>query len=83
MYITRSLRIDQPCSSPRFLFMSGQLDSTYGAWLIALFLGSLLYGMGILQTYIYLFHRPADKPSDKWTVLVVLCALSFPRATPA
>ncbi|KAF7372142.1 hypothetical protein MVEN_00073100 [Mycena venus] len=52
--------------------MSGQLDSTYGACLIALFLGSLLYGMGILQTYIYLFHRPADKPSDKWTVLVVL-----------
>ncbi|KAJ6544333.1 hypothetical protein B0H19DRAFT_299840 [Mycena capillaripes] len=52
--------------------MSTPLDSTYGVWLVSLFLETLLYGMGLLQTWIYFSGRPADAGSVKWTVLVVL-----------
>ncbi|KAJ6544331.1 hypothetical protein B0H19DRAFT_299808 [Mycena capillaripes] len=52
--------------------MSTPLDSTYGVWLVSLFLETLLYGMGLLQTWIYFSGRPADAGSIKWTVLVVL-----------
>ncbi|KAF7372166.1 hypothetical protein MVEN_00075700 [Mycena venus] len=66
--------------------MPGQLDSTYGAWFVALFIENLLYGMGLVQTWIYLFRRPADKPCIKWTVLIVLALetlqmLSFFRSS--
>ncbi|KAJ6577855.1 hypothetical protein B0H19DRAFT_569882 [Mycena capillaripes] len=52
--------------------MSTPLDSTYGVWLVSLFLETLLYGMGLLQTWIYFSGRPTDAGSVKWTVLVVL-----------
>ncbi|KAJ7927218.1 hypothetical protein B0H13DRAFT_1861589 [Mycena leptocephala] len=52
--------------------MSSPLDSTYGVWLISLFLETMLYGMGVLQTWIYFVGRPTDVASVKWTVLVVL-----------
>ncbi|KAJ7880702.1 hypothetical protein B0H13DRAFT_2345500 [Mycena leptocephala] len=48
--------------------MSSPLDSTYGVWLISLFLETMLYGMGVLQTWIYFVGRPTDVAS----VLVVL-----------
>ncbi|KAJ7815979.1 hypothetical protein B0H14DRAFT_3878072 [Mycena olivaceomarginata] len=52
--------------------MASPLDSTYGVWLVSLFLETLLYGMGVLQTWIYFAARPTDMLSVKWTVLVVL-----------
>ncbi|KAJ7239191.1 hypothetical protein B0H12DRAFT_82143 [Mycena haematopus] len=52
--------------------MSSPLDSTYGVWLVSLFLETMLYGMGILQTWIYFSGRPADVASVKWTVVFVL-----------
>ncbi|KAJ7672275.1 hypothetical protein DFH06DRAFT_1175788 [Mycena polygramma] len=52
--------------------MSNPLDATYGVWLVSLFLETLLYGMGLLQTWIYFAGRPTDAASVKWTVLVVL-----------
>jgi hypothetical protein len=38
--------------------MSSPLDSTYGVWLVALFLETILYGMGVLQGWIYFADRP-------------------------
>ncbi|KAJ6463718.1 hypothetical protein C8R47DRAFT_1157235 [Mycena vitilis] len=32
---------------------SSDLTSTYGAWLIALFLETIMYGVGVLQTFLY------------------------------
>ncbi|KAJ7620007.1 hypothetical protein DFH06DRAFT_1174443 [Mycena polygramma] len=52
--------------------MSNPLDATYGVWLVSLFLETILYGMGLLQTWIYFAGRPTDAASVKWTVLVVL-----------
>ncbi|KAJ7467346.1 hypothetical protein B0H11DRAFT_2046846 [Mycena galericulata] len=52
--------------------MSSPLDSTYGVWLVALWLETILYGMGVLQTWIYFASRAADHVSIKSTVLVVL-----------
>ncbi|KAJ7362750.1 hypothetical protein DFH08DRAFT_1025157 [Mycena albidolilacea] len=51
--------------------MASPLDSTYGVWLVSLFLQTILYGIGVLQTWIYCASRPKDPGSVKWTVLVV------------
>ncbi|KAJ7815984.1 hypothetical protein B0H14DRAFT_2845920 [Mycena olivaceomarginata] len=40
------------------------MDSTYGAWLIALFLETILYGIGIVQTFFYFQWWP----DDNWTI---------------
>ncbi|KAJ7499884.1 hypothetical protein FB451DRAFT_1385547 [Mycena latifolia] len=48
------------------------LDSTYGVWLVSLFIETILYGMGVLQAWIYFAGRPADRVSIKSTVLIVL-----------
>lgn len=48
--------------------MASPLDSTYGVWLVSLFLETLLYGMGLLQTWLYFAGRPTDLASVKWTV---------------
>ncbi|KAJ6474060.1 hypothetical protein C8R47DRAFT_1221307 [Mycena vitilis] len=52
--------------------MSNPLDSTYGVWFVSLFLETILYGIGLLQTWIYFAGSPTDAASVKWTVLVVL-----------
>ncbi|KAJ7301831.1 hypothetical protein DFH08DRAFT_978436 [Mycena albidolilacea] len=52
--------------------MSTSLDSTNGVWLVSLLLETLLYGIGVLQTWIYIASRPTDVAPVKWTVLVVL-----------
>ncbi|KAJ7029296.1 hypothetical protein C8F04DRAFT_1398546 [Mycena alexandri] len=52
--------------------MGNPLDSTYGAWFVSLFLETILYGMGVLQAWIYFTGRPTDAVSVKSTVLVVL-----------
>ncbi|KAF7354619.1 hypothetical protein MSAN_01375300 [Mycena sanguinolenta] len=52
--------------------MATPLDSTYGVWLVSLVLETMLYGMGILQTWSYFAALPTDIASVKGTVLVVL-----------
>ncbi|KAJ6483973.1 hypothetical protein C8R45DRAFT_1099143 [Mycena sanguinolenta] len=52
--------------------MSSPLDPTYGVWLVSLFLETILYGMGLLQTWIYFSGRSADVVSVRRTVLLVL-----------
>jgi hypothetical protein len=52
--------------------MASPLDSTYGVWLVSLFLETLLYGMGVLQTWIYFAARPTDMLSVKWTVSKII-----------
>ncbi|KAF7354621.1 hypothetical protein MSAN_01375500 [Mycena sanguinolenta] len=53
-------------------YMATPLDSTYGVWLVSLFLETILYGMGVLQTWSYFAALPTDIASVKGTVLVVL-----------
>ncbi|KAJ7860055.1 hypothetical protein B0H14DRAFT_2576771 [Mycena olivaceomarginata] len=47
--------------------MASPLDSTMGVWLVSLFLGTILYGMGLIQTYLY-FHWYTK---DHWGVKAV------------
>ncbi|KAJ7477002.1 hypothetical protein B0H11DRAFT_2426576 [Mycena galericulata] len=55
--------------------MASPLDSTMGIWLVCLFLASILYGVGLIQTYLY-FHQWYTK--DHWGVKsIVICLLIF------
>ncbi|KAJ6569978.1 hypothetical protein B0H10DRAFT_1964858 [Mycena sp. CBHHK59/15] len=56
------------------------LERASGLGLDKFKLKPMLYGMGVLQTWIYFVGHPTDPVSVKWTVLVVLCDLSFPRS---
>ncbi|KAF8170528.1 hypothetical protein K438DRAFT_1613919 [Mycena galopus ATCC 62051] len=52
--------------------MASPLDSTMGAVLVSLFLATILYGMGLIQAYLY-FHWYTK---DHWGVkFVVICLL--------
>ncbi|KAJ7769603.1 hypothetical protein DFH07DRAFT_954197 [Mycena maculata] len=48
------------------------LASTYGAWLISLFLETILYGIGFLQACLYFQWYPTDAWSIKFPVALVL-----------
>ncbi|KAJ7131922.1 hypothetical protein C8R46DRAFT_1362551 [Mycena filopes] len=48
------------------------MASTYGAWFTSLFLETILYGIGILQTFLYFQWSSKDSWSIKTPVLVVL-----------
>ncbi|KAJ6544326.1 hypothetical protein B0H19DRAFT_299781 [Mycena capillaripes] len=48
------------------------MASTYGSWLISLFLETILYGIGIVQTWLYFHWWPADGWSIKGSVLIVM-----------
>ncbi|KAJ7460230.1 hypothetical protein FB451DRAFT_1270664, partial [Mycena latifolia] len=63
------------------LAMASPLDSTYGIWLIAFFLQTILYGMGILQAYLYFFWYSKDSVLVKTTVILVVCLESFQLST--
>ncbi|TFK37070.1 hypothetical protein BDQ12DRAFT_221129 [Crucibulum laeve] len=51
--------------------MASPLDSTYGIWLVALFLETILYGCGLLQTWLY-FHWYSK---DHWGIKSMVIAL--------
>ncbi|KAJ7126285.1 hypothetical protein C8R44DRAFT_980102 [Mycena epipterygia] len=53
--------------------MPSRLAPTFGQWLVALFLQSLLYGAGILQVYLYFFwyHK------DSWTIKTAVILLTI------
>ncbi|KAJ7488069.1 hypothetical protein FB451DRAFT_1226352 [Mycena latifolia] len=69
------------------LAMASPLESTYGIWLIAFFLQTILYGMGILQAYLYFFWYSNDTLLVKTTVCVYVfrasthCLESFQLST--
>ncbi|KAJ7158596.1 hypothetical protein C8R46DRAFT_1224540 [Mycena filopes] len=48
------------------------MASTYGSWLISLFLETILYGIGITQAFLYYQWWPKDPGSIKFAVLVVM-----------
>ncbi|KAJ7204058.1 hypothetical protein GGX14DRAFT_647476 [Mycena pura] len=48
------------------------LHSTYGVWLVSLGLGSILYGIGLLQTWLYFHGRSSDTAFISYSVLLVL-----------
>jgi hypothetical protein len=64
------------------LRMSTSLDSTYGVWLVSLFLETLLYGMGVLQTWIYFASRPTDSVAcRRYTKTMFQCLYNTQRLT--
>ncbi|KAJ7066897.1 hypothetical protein B0H15DRAFT_872068 [Mycena belliarum] len=52
--------------------MANSLGPTYGVWFVSLFVETILYGIGLLQGWIYFAGRPGDGRSIKSTVMVVL-----------
>ncbi|KAF7324914.1 hypothetical protein MKEN_00533600 [Mycena kentingensis (nom. inval.)] len=48
------------------------LDSTYGVWLVALLLESILYGMGLVQAWMYFMSMPTDSLFVQLNVLSVV-----------
>ncbi|KAJ7246899.1 hypothetical protein B0H12DRAFT_1235392 [Mycena haematopus] len=51
--------------------MSSALAPTFGIWLVAQFFQAILYGMGLLQVYLYFFWYPEDSWGTKGTVLLI------------
>ncbi|KAF9466348.1 hypothetical protein BDZ94DRAFT_1306339 [Collybia nuda] len=54
--------------------MTSPLDSTFSVWLISLFLETMLYGMGVLQVWLYFHWYPKDSPNIKAVVVLLLYA---------
>ncbi|KAJ7157253.1 hypothetical protein C8R46DRAFT_1113918 [Mycena filopes] len=52
--------------------MSNSLDSTYGVAFVTLFLSTILYGMGMLQAFLYFHWYPKDRWTLKTLVLIVV-----------
>ncbi|KAF9043350.1 hypothetical protein BJ165DRAFT_1612420 [Panaeolus papilionaceus] len=52
--------------------MSAQLDSTYGIWLVSLFLETMLYGTGLLQAWLYFHWYPNDHKGIRLMVLLLV-----------
>ncbi|KAJ7914772.1 hypothetical protein B0H13DRAFT_2324957 [Mycena leptocephala] len=61
--------------------MSNPLSSTFGIWLIALFLQSILYGMGLIQAYLYFFWYHKDNWGIKGTVITMPVLETFQSST--
>ncbi|KAJ7051770.1 hypothetical protein C8F01DRAFT_1174035 [Mycena amicta] len=51
--------------------MGNPLSDTYGVWLIALFFQSILYGMGLLQVYLYFLWYQKDTWWQKASVILI------------
>ncbi|KAJ6586687.1 hypothetical protein B0H10DRAFT_2094553 [Mycena sp. CBHHK59/15] len=51
--------------------MASPLAHTFGIWLVALFLQAILYGMGLLQIYLYFFWYNKDRWSIKATTVQI------------
>ncbi|KAJ6504913.1 hypothetical protein DFH09DRAFT_1375273, partial [Mycena vulgaris] len=61
--------------------MASPLDSTFGVWLVALFLESILYGMGLLQVYLYFLWYHKDNWVIKGTVITITILETFQTVT--
>ncbi|KAJ7675903.1 hypothetical protein DFH06DRAFT_1170852 [Mycena polygramma] len=51
--------------------MASPLASTLGIWLVAQLLQAILYGMGLLQVYLYFFWYPTDRWFTKSAVVLI------------
>ncbi|KAJ7133416.1 hypothetical protein C8R44DRAFT_849521 [Mycena epipterygia] len=51
------------------------IDSTYGSWLISFFLETILYGIGVLQTWLY--FQWAHMYTDNWTIKLPVTVVMF------
>ncbi|KAJ7126229.1 hypothetical protein C8R44DRAFT_122057 [Mycena epipterygia] len=60
---------------------TSSLDSTFGQWLLALFLQSILYGTGVLQVYLYFFWYHKDHWGIKSAVILITVFETFEIAT--
>ncbi|KAJ7122195.1 hypothetical protein C8R44DRAFT_785820 [Mycena epipterygia] len=61
--------------------MASALASTFGMWLVALFLESILYGMGLLQVYLYFLWYSKDNWGIKATVITITVLETFQTIT--
>ncbi|KAJ7463864.1 hypothetical protein B0H11DRAFT_2309784 [Mycena galericulata] len=61
--------------------MTSPLASTFGVWLVALFLESILYGMGLLQVYLYFLWYHKDSWGIKGTVILITILETFQTIT--
>ncbi|KAI4524252.1 hypothetical protein K523DRAFT_269778 [Schizophyllum commune Tattone D] len=52
--------------------MSSPLDSTYGLWLVSMFIMSILYGIGLLQSWLYFHWYSNDHVFVKSLVVILL-----------
>ncbi|KAJ7218204.1 hypothetical protein C8J57DRAFT_1395387 [Mycena rebaudengoi] len=52
--------------------MADPFESTYGVAFITLFLATILYGIGLLQTFLYFHWYPKDRWTVKTTVVIVV-----------
>ncbi|KAJ7126261.1 hypothetical protein C8R44DRAFT_874624 [Mycena epipterygia] len=57
--------------------MPSRLAPTFGQWLVALFLQSVLYGAGILQVYLYFFWYHKDSWTIKTAVILITIFETF------
>ncbi|KAJ7823693.1 hypothetical protein B0H14DRAFT_3469867 [Mycena olivaceomarginata] len=55
--------------------MASPLDSTMGIRLVSLFLAAILYGVGVIQTYLYLHWYTKDHWGVKATVICLMSVL--------
>lgn len=53
--------------------MPSFLDNTYGSWLVALFLANILYGIALLQVYLYFLWYP----KDSWYIKLIVITLTI------
>ncbi|KAJ7265391.1 hypothetical protein B0H12DRAFT_1100575 [Mycena haematopus] len=51
--------------------MASPLASTLGVWLVTQLLQAILYGMGLLQVYLYFFWYPTDRWFTKAAVILI------------
>ncbi|KAJ7449415.1 hypothetical protein B0H11DRAFT_2289473 [Mycena galericulata] len=51
--------------------MASPLASTLGIWLVVQLLQAILYGMGLLQVYLYFFWYPTDRWFTKTAVILI------------
>ncbi|KAK7453507.1 hypothetical protein VKT23_011784 [Stygiomarasmius scandens] len=52
--------------------MASPLAPTYGIWLVSLFLATILYGIALLQTWLYFHWYPKDHWGVKSTIILLL-----------
>ncbi|KAJ6607793.1 hypothetical protein B0H10DRAFT_2070207 [Mycena sp. CBHHK59/15] len=58
-------------ATSRIATMASPLAPTFGIWLIAMFFQAILYGMGLLQVYLYFYWYHKDSWGIKGTVILI------------
>ncbi|KAJ7445637.1 hypothetical protein FB451DRAFT_1292683 [Mycena latifolia] len=61
--------------------MTSPLEKTWGIWLLGLFLQAILYGMALLQVYLYFFWKFKDGWGIRGAVIVITILETFQMGT--